>query len=102
MKRFWRNQVLFRQFIKICANQTRGWQWAATRCAARSTGALSKTPDTEIQLKSMRERRLIRLNVLMDVSPNTPADLPTTMPKFSGVIAKEPTLYQRALETRRY
>ena len=94
-----RNQVLFRQFIKIAQTKYEvgnGLQQDVLLAQLE----LSKLLDTEIQLKSMRERRLIRLNVLMDVSPNTPADLPTRMPKFSGVIAKEPTLYQRALETR--
>lgn len=94
-----RNQALFRQFVTIAQTKYEvgnGLQQDVLLAQLE----LSKLLDTEIQLTSMRERRLIRLNVLMDVSPNTPAVLPVMMPKFSGVIAKEPTLYQRALETR--
>jgi len=94
-----RNQALFRQFVKIAQTKYEvgnGLQQDVLLAQLE----LSKLLNNEIQLKSMRERRLIRLNVLMDVSPDTLAALPVDMPAFSGVIAKEPTLYQRALEAR--
>ncbi|MCB1702112.1 MAG: TolC family protein [Pseudomonadales bacterium] len=94
-----RNQALFRQFVKIAQTKYEvgnGLQQDVLLAQLE----LSKLLNNEIQLKSMRERRLIRLNVLMDVSPDTLAALPVDMPAFSGVIAKEPILHQRALETR--
>jgi outer membrane protein TolC len=94
-----RNQSLFRQFVKIALTKYEvgnGLQQDVLLAQLE----LSKLLDNEIQLKSMRERRLIRLNVLMDVSPDTLAVLPVVMPTFSGAIAKEPTLYKRALEAR--
>jgi outer membrane protein, heavy metal efflux system len=61
---------------------------------------LSKLLDTEIQLRSMREQRVYRLNVLMDVPSESPATLPATMPSFAGVIARPSTLYERAEKVR--
>lgn len=94
-----RNQDLFRQFVTIAQTKYEvgnGLQQDVLLAQLE----LSKLLDTEIQLKSMRERRVIRLNVLMDISPDTPAVLPVVMPTFSGAVAREPTLYQRALEAR--
>ena len=61
---------------------------------------LSKLLDTEIQLNALKAQRLIRLNVLMDVSPDTPATLPSVMPGFTGAVAPHPILYQRAEQGR--
>jgi len=61
---------------------------------------LSKLLDTEIQLRSMREQRVFRLNILMDVTPESPIALDPTMPNVVGVIAGSSTLYQRAENAR--
>ena len=94
-----RNQALFRQFVEIAQTKYEvgnGLQQDVLLAQLE----LSKLLNSEIQLRSMREKGLIRLNVLMDVSPDMPASLPVEMPAPSGVIAGESILFQRALETR--
>jgi len=94
-----KNQGLLRQFIKIAETKYEvgnGLQQDVLLAQLE----LSKLLDQEIMLTSMREKRVIRLNVLMDVSPDTPAKLPTTMPAFAGTIASETALYGRALSSR--
>ena len=61
---------------------------------------LSRLLDTEIQLNAMRQQRVIRLNVLMGTSPDTPVALPTQMPDVSRPIASHAALYQRAEDAR--
>jgi outer membrane protein, heavy metal efflux system len=90
-----KNKSLMRQFIKIARTKYEvgnGLQQDVLLAQLE----LSKLLDREIQLKSMRENRVIRLNVLMDQLPDLPMQLPTVMPPFSGTVASESNLYERA------
>ncbi len=90
-----KNKSLIRQFIKIARTKYEvgnGLQQDVLLAQLE----LSKLLDREIQLKSMRENRVIRLNVLMDQLPDLPMQLPTVMPPFSGTVASESNLYERA------
>tara|TARA_R110002049_G_scaffold189977_3_gene358597 strand:+ start:2182 stop:3453 length:1272 start_codon:yes stop_codon:yes gene_type:complete len=89
------NKSLLRQFIEIAKAKYEvgnGLQQDVLLAQLE----LSKLLDREIQLKSMREHRVIRLNVLMDQLPDLPLQLPTAMPTFSGAIATESVLFVRA------
>jgi outer membrane protein, heavy metal efflux system len=90
-----KNKSLMRQFIKIAKTKYEvgnGLQQDVLLAQLE----LSKLLDREIQLKSMRENRVIRLHVLMDQLPDLPMQLPTVMPPFSGTVASESNLYERA------
>ena len=90
-----KNKSLMRQFIKIARTKYEvgnGLQQDVLLAQLE----LSKLLDREIQLKSMRENRVIRLNVLMDQLPDLPMQFPTVMPPFSGTVASESNLYERA------
>jgi outer membrane protein, heavy metal efflux system len=89
------NKSLLRQFIKIAKAKYEvgnGLQQDVLLAQLE----LSKLLDKEIQLKSMREHRVIRLNVLMDQLPDLLLQLPTVMPAFSGAVASESELFGRA------
>jgi len=93
------NQALLRQFVdiaKVKYKVGKGLQQDVLLAQLE----LSKLLDNEIRLKSMRELRVIRLNVLMNVSPDTPALLPVMMPQPAGTVADSPDLYRRAMENR--
>lgn len=94
-----KNQSLLRQFVEI-ANTRYELGNGLQQDVLLAQLELSKLLDTEIQLKSMREQRVIRLNVLMDVQPNIPVKLPSMMPSLSGAVASDSTLYQRAILAR--
>lgn len=94
-----KNQGLLRQFIKIAETKYEvgnGLQQDVLLAQLE----LSKLLDREIRLTSMREQRVIRLNMLMDVSPDTSTELPSMMPQFGGTVASESALYGRALSSR--
>lgn len=94
-----RNQSLLRQFVEIAQTKYevgKGLQQDVLLAQLE----LSKLLDQEIRLNTMRARRAIRLNVLMDVSPEMPVQLPAMMPQSAESIAAEPLLYQRATTNR--
>ena len=91
-----RNQALLRQFVEVARKKYevgKGLQ----QDVLLSQLELSKLIDQEIRIESMREQQVIRLNVLMDVSPDMPAQLPTMVPRSTDAIAVESSLYQRAM-----
>ena len=93
------NQSLLREFVEIARKKYEvgnGLQQDVLLAQLE----LSKLLDNEIRLKTMRDQRVIRLNVLMDVSPDMAIQLPVMMPLSTGSVAKESTLYQRAVATR--
>ena len=94
-----KNQTLLRQFVEVARKKYEVGE-GLQQDVLLAQLELSKLLDTEIQLKSLREQRTIRLNVLMGVSPEIPVELPATMPKLSTAVASEPTLYQRAESAR--
>jgi len=94
-----KNQALLRQFVEI-ANTRYEVGNGLQQDVLLAQLELSKLLDTEIQLKSMREQRVIRLNVLMDVQPNIPVELPSMMPSLFSAVASDSTLYQRAILAR--
>jgi outer membrane protein, heavy metal efflux system len=61
---------------------------------------LSKLLDTEIQLNSLRQQRVYRLNVLMDVPQESHVELPSSVPTFTPEIASPSILYARAEQVR--
>ncbi|MEH6569801.1 MAG: TolC family protein [Halioglobus sp.] len=93
------NQSLLRQFVEIAETKYevgKGLQQDVLLAQLE----LSKLLDQEIRLNTMRDHRAIRLNVLMDVSPEIPVLLPVMMPQPAMSIAAEPLLYQRATKNR--
>ncbi len=93
------NQGLLRQFIDIAKKKYEVGQ-GLQQDVLLAQLELSKFLDQEVQLKSMREQRVIRLNVLMNVTPDQSVQLPSVMPVFTGTIASESELHQRALAAR--
>ncbi len=93
------NQGLLRQFIDIAKKKYEVGQ-GLQQDVLLAQLELSKFLDQEVQLKSMREQRVIRLNVLMNVTPEQSVQLPSVMPVFTGTIASESELHQRALAAR--
>jgi cobalt-zinc-cadmium efflux system outer membrane protein len=94
-----KNQAVFRQLVGV-ANKKYEVGEGLQQDVLLAQLELSKLLDTEIQLKAIREQRVIRLNVLMDTSPATPEKLPSSMPVFSGLLAPHAILYRRAEEAR--
>lgn len=93
------NKSLLRQFVDIARKKYevgKGLQQDVLLAQLE----LSKLIDNEIRLKAMREYRVIRLNLLMDVSPDMGVQLPVMMPLSEGTVARESVLYQRAIATR--
>ncbi len=94
-----KNQAVFRQLVGV-ANKKYEVGEGLQQDVLLAQLELSKLLDTEIQLKAIREQRVIRLNVLMDTSPAMPEKLPSSMPVFSGLLAPHTILYRRAEEAR--
>ncbi|MEH6581592.1 MAG: TolC family protein [Halioglobus sp.] len=94
-----RNQALLRQFVEVAETKYavgKGLQQDVLLAQLE----LSKLLDQEIRLNTLRAHRAIRLNVLMDHSPEMPVTLPVMMPHPTESIAAEPLLYQRATGSR--
>jgi len=94
-----KNQTLLRQFVDIARSRYevgKGIQQDVLLAQLE----LSKLLDNEIQLKTLRKEKAIRLNVLMGSPPDTGVSLPANMPAFSAMMASDDLLYQRALATR--
>jgi outer membrane protein TolC len=93
------NQSLLRQFVVVAETKYevgKGLQQDVLLAQLE----LSKLLDQQIRLNTMRDHRAIRLNVLMDVSPEMPVLLPVMMSQPTEAIAAEPLLYQRAISSR--
>ncbi len=94
-----RNQSLLRQFVEVARTKYEvgsGLQQDVLLAQLE----LSKLLDQEIRIEAMRSQRVIRLNVLMGVSPDAPVTLPALTPLDAGVLASESVLYQQALTNR--
>lgn len=94
-----KNQDLMRQLLEVARKKYevgKGLQQDVLLAQLE----LSKLLDQEIELKSMRSHENIKLNVLMDVSPNEKAVLPKSMPEFIENNWVEEDLYRQA-ETAR-
>ena len=93
------NQSLLRQFVEVARKKYevgKGLQQDVLLAQLELSGFL----DQEIRLQAMREQQVIRLNVLMDVSPGMPVRLPTMVPKPVDAIASEARLYELAMSSR--
>jgi outer membrane protein, heavy metal efflux system len=94
-----RNQALLRQFVTVAEKKYevgKGLQQDVLLAQLE----LSKLLDQEIRIETMREHRAIRLNVLMDESPNVDILIPIVKPKQVKPLAKEAALYQLAITNR--
>ncbi len=94
-----RNQSLLRQFVEVAKTKYevgKGLQQDVLLAQLE----LSKLLDQEIRINALREQREIRLNLLMDISPDLPIVLPIMTVQNIAAIAAEPVLYQRAASSR--
>jgi outer membrane protein, heavy metal efflux system len=94
-----KNQTVTRQLVEVATKKYEVGQ-GLQQDVLLAQLELSKLLDTEIQLHAMRKQRVIRLNVLMGASPDSPVALPNQMPEISGTIAPQAVLYQRAESAR--
>ena len=93
------NQSLLRQFVEVARKKYevgKGLQQDVLLAQLELSGFL----DQEIRLQAMREQQVIRMNVLMDVSPDMPVQLPTMVPQPVDAIASATRLYELALSSR--
>ncbi len=94
-----RNQSLLRQFVEVAKTKYevgKGRQQDVLLAQLE----LSKLLDQEIRINALRDQREIRLNVLMNLSPDLPIVLPIMTVQNIAAIASEPVLYQRAALSR--
>ncbi|MCZ6831952.1 MAG: TolC family protein [Gammaproteobacteria bacterium] len=94
-----RNQSLLRQFVEVARTKYevgKGLQQDVLLAQLELSGFL----DQEIRLQAMREQQVIRLNVLMDVSPELPVQLPMMVPQPANNIASATRLHELALSSR--
>ncbi|MFT5482119.1 MAG: cobalt-zinc-cadmium efflux system outer membrane protein [Halieaceae bacterium] len=93
------NQSLLRQFVKVAQKKYevgKGLQQDVLLAQLE----LSKLLDQEIQLQAMRRNQEIQLNVLMNVSPNAPVQLPSLTSHSEVTLAPESRLHQQAMSVR--
>ena len=93
------NQELLRQFLEIASKKYevgKGLQQDVLLAQLE----LSKLLDQEIQLKSMRRQESIKLNTLMDISPDNDVRLPSYSPGKILYASNEQALYQSAESSR--
>lgn len=93
------NQDLFRQFIDVAKKKYevgKGLQQDVLLAQLE----LSKLLDKDIQLKALRRNEVIKLNILMDVSPLNKVTLPLKVKEIVPVPKGEKELYKIAKSTR--
>jgi len=94
-----RNQDLLRQFIQVAKTKYEvgdGLQQDTLLAQLE----LSKLFDQKIRLRAVRKNQAIRLNVLMDTSPNSLILLPNNVSTDMPDLIKENLLYERAESIR--
>lgn len=93
------NQTLFREFIDVAKKKYevgKGLQQDVLLAQLE----LSKLLDKDIQLKALRRNEVIKLNILMDVSPLNDIVLPSKVKEEIPIQRGEQELYKIAKSTR--
>lgn len=94
-----KNQELLRQFIEVAKTKYttgKGLQ----QDVLLSQLELSKLIDKKIQIVALRDNQIIRLNILMDITPRTKVTLPAQIKVVTRKLLSEPKLFQRAKKSR--
>jgi len=93
------NQALLRQFIEVATTKYETGQ-GLQQDVLLAQLELSKLMDQHIQLRSLRLRQSIKLNILMNTQPNQPIRLPSQVSTQLPDIKEEAFYYEHAESSR--